>query len=134
VQVDYVAFGQYLRQARQGRGLSIEGLSARTKIPPTLIESLEDGQAERFPERVFVVNYVRSYAAVVGLDPKEALDRFEQIPGAAPPLAFDPQALERERRERAISILWVFSAVVAVVLLGVGFDAMYDLALRLSHR
>ncbi len=132
--VDYTAFGQYLRHAREGRGLSIDGLSQRTKIPPTLIDALEDGQAERFPERVFLVNYVRSYAAVVGLDPREALERFEQIPGAAPPLAFDPRALERARREKAISMLWVSLAAAAVLALALAFHTMFDLALRLSHR
>ncbi len=49
---DFVDFGTWLRTQREGRGLSVEDLARSTKIPPTLIGALEEGQSERFPENV----------------------------------------------------------------------------------
>ena len=73
---DYLDFGRYLQLQRELRGLSVDDVARQTKISPTLVSALESGQAERFPERVFVLNYVRSYAQAVGLKPDEVLSRF----------------------------------------------------------
>ncbi|MFO0598605.1 MAG: helix-turn-helix transcriptional regulator [Myxococcaceae bacterium] len=131
---DYVAFGRYLQQQRELRGLSVDAIAQKTKIPPTLIGALEEGQAERFPERVFLLNYLRSYAGVVGLSPDDTVNRFHQIPEAPREEAFDPAALEVVRRERAQTTAW--STLAAVVGLGalLGLNALYELALRFTHR
>ena len=65
-------FGRYLKQQRELRGLSVDDVVKATRIPPTLVGALETGHGERFPERVFVVNYIKSYARVVGLSPDDA--------------------------------------------------------------
>lgn len=72
-------FGRYLGQQRELRGLTREDMSRSTKIPPSLLEALELGQVERLPERVFVVNFVRSYAHVLGLEEEETLLRFQEV-------------------------------------------------------
>jgi cytoskeletal protein RodZ len=130
----YVSFGQYLRQQRELRGLSLEQIARTTKIPPTLIEALEDGQAERFPERVFVMNYIRSYAGAVGLSADDAVNRFQEIPGSPRADEFDPAALEVVRQERALSAMWVTIAAVLLVVAALAFQAMYDLSLRYANR
>ncbi|MHB8876090.1 MAG: helix-turn-helix domain-containing protein [Myxococcaceae bacterium] len=102
--MDLVEFGRYLAQQRELRGLSREDVSRVTKIPLTLVGALETGQAERLPARVFVVNYIRAYATVIGLSPEEALLRFEEIDRTErgePP----PAALERVRRKKALFTL-----------------------------
>ncbi len=111
--MDYVEFGKYLSQQRELRGLSRDEVSRVTKISPSLITALEEGQVERLPGRVFVVNYVRAYAQVIGLEPDEAVLRYEEVDKATPEPS--PVALERERRRRA----WFILAGVLVVL-GVG--------------
>jgi cytoskeletal protein RodZ len=130
----HVEFGRYLRRQRELRGLSLEDVARATKVPPTLLDALEEGQAERFPERVFLVNYVRSYASAVGLSADEALNRFDEIPGTGPPEPFDPVALEVVRRERAISLLWVTLAGALLVVAGLAIKVMYELALRYAMR
>jgi len=113
--VDHVEFGKYLSQQRELRGMSRDEVSRVTKISPSLIAALEEGQVERLPTRVFVVNYIRSYATVIGLAPEEAVLRYEEVSKATTELS--PVALERERRRRA----WVVLAVLLLlVLLGVG--------------
>lgn len=112
--MDYVDFGKYLTQQRELRGMSREDISRVTKIPPSLIIALEEGQVERLPARIFVVNYVRAYAHVIGLAPDEAVLRYEEVDKATP--APSPAVLEKERRKRA----WVgLTVVLFVAALGV---------------
>jgi cytoskeletal protein RodZ len=111
--VDHVDFGKYLIQQRELRGLSREEVSRVTKISPSLIAALEEGQVERLPARVFVLNYIRAYADVIGLSPEEAILRYEEVDKATPEPT--PAVLERERRRRA----WIGLGVV-LVLLSVG--------------
>ncbi|MFL5357250.1 helix-turn-helix domain-containing protein [Archangium sp.] len=112
--MDHVEFGKYLSQQRELRGLSRDEVSRVTKISPSLIIALEEGQVERLPSRVFVVNYIRAYATVIGLAPEEAILRFEEVDKATPEPS--PVVLERERRRRA----WWVLGVVLLVALGVG--------------
>jgi cytoskeletal protein RodZ len=112
--VDHVEFGKYLSQQRELRGLSRDEVSRVTKISPSLIAALEEGQVERLPARVFVVNYIRSYASVIGLAPEEAILRYDEVDKATPEPS--PVVLERERRRRA----WLALAVLLVVALGMG--------------
>ncbi len=107
--MDYVDFGKYLTQQRELRGMSREDISRATKIPPSLIVALEEGQVERLPSRIFVVNYVRAYAHVIGLAPDEAVLRYEEVDKATP--APSPAVLEQERRKRA----WVGLTVMLLV-------------------
>src|ERR687892_430256 len=71
--VDPAEFGRYLAQQRELRGMTREDVAARTKIPSSLLLALENGEAERLPGRVFVANYVRAYAEVIGLAPEETV-------------------------------------------------------------
>ena len=112
--MDHVEFGKYLSQQRELRGLSRDEVSRVTKISPSLIAALEEGQVERLPSRVFIVNYIRAYATVIGLAPEEAILRFEEVDKATPEPS--PVVLERERRRRA----WWVLGVVLLVALGVG--------------
>lgn len=131
---DYVEFGRYLRQQRMLRGLSVEEIAGKTKIPPTLVVALEEGEAERFPERIFLLNYIRSYAQVIGLSPDDAVNRFDELPVAPKAEAFDPKALEAVRRERAATTLWATIAAVVTLIALLGLNALYETALRFTSR
>lgn len=111
--MDYVEFGKYLSQQRELRGLSRDEVSRVTKISPSLLAALEEGQIERLPHRVSIKNYIRSYATVIGLAPEEALLRYEEVDKAAPEPS--PAALERERRRRA---WWILLAVLVTLAVG----------------
>jgi cytoskeletal protein RodZ len=127
-------FGRYLQQQRELRGLSVDDVVKATRIPPTLIGALETGHGERFPERVFVVNYIRSYARVVGLSPDDALNRYHELPGAEPPPAFDPTQLEAERQHRAWTVLWGGAVALLGSVLVVGVGGALELASHFAGR
>jgi cytoskeletal protein RodZ len=90
--------------------MSREDITRATKIPPSLVAALEEGQAERLPARIFVLNYIRAYAHVIGMAPEEAVLRYEEVDKATP--APTPAVLERERRRRA----WMGLAMMMLVL------------------
>jgi cytoskeletal protein RodZ len=133
-QADYPGFGRYLQLQRELRGLSLEEVALKTRIPPTLLGALEAGQSERFPERIFVLNYIRSYAGAVGLSPDDAVNRFHEIPESPKAEHFDPAALEVDRRARASTAMWATIAGVSLVGLLLALNAMYELAIRYTHR
>ena len=93
--------------------MSRDEVSQRTRIPRSVLVALEQGEAQRLPERVFVLNYVRAYATVIGLSPEEAVLRYEEI-HAGDPTALSPVEMERRRRKRAWRILAALLGVVAV--------------------
>ncbi|MFT3706975.1 MAG: helix-turn-helix domain-containing protein [Archangium sp.] len=131
---DYVQFGKWLREQRQLRALSVDEIASRTKISPTLVAALEEGERERFPERIFLLNYLRSYATVVGLSADEVVNRFDEMPSAPKAEAFDPKALEVDRRERASTAMWSTIAAIVVVIALLGLNSLHELAIRFTHR
>jgi cytoskeletal protein RodZ len=113
--VDLVDFGKYLTQQRELRGMTRAQVSNATRIPESVLVALETGQAERLPPRVFVVNYVRSYAQVIGLGPEEAVLRYQEVAAPGQDVT-SPQELERRRRRRA----WLILGGLSVGALGLG--------------
>lgn len=125
--MDYADFGKYLVQQRELRGLSREDVSRATKIPPSLLMALETGQAERLPSRVFVVNFLKAYASVVGLEQDEVLLRYEEIAGSPQPEpdVLTPAEGEKKRRRQRSAVLLVggaaaLGAVLWFLTLGAG--------------
>lgn len=112
--MDYGDFGRYLAQQRELRGMSREELARLTKIPPTLLAALEDGQVERLPERVFVLHHVRAYARMLGLSEEEVRLRYEEV-DVRPPEP-QPAQLEVQRRKRALATLALLAVLAAVTL------------------
>lgn len=70
-------FGRYLIRAREQRRLSLDDVAHLTKIRRAILEALETDARRDLPEKVFVLGYVRSYAAAVGLDVEATVRRFQ---------------------------------------------------------
>jgi transcriptional regulator with XRE-family HTH domain len=70
------SFGLRLRAARERRGLTLESVTAKTKVPIALWEALERNDLARWPSGLFARAYVRDYARLVGLDPEEVVEEF----------------------------------------------------------
>lgn len=105
-------FGKYLATQRERRGLSRSDVVKATKLPSLLVGAIEDGESEKWPERVFVLNALRTYASAVGLSVDETLSRFDALAEAPKAPEFDPRALEAARREQAVAAVLVTMAVV----------------------
>ena len=87
-----MSFGTRLRQQREQRQVSLEDISAKTKIKVALLEGLEGDDLSRWPQGIFRRAYIRAYAQAIGLEPDTALQQFlalypeppEELPLVAP--------------------------------------------------
>ena len=60
--------GEFLKEARQGRNLSLEDLSSSIRIGKEQLIALEEGDENSLPERVFIRAMVRRIAEKLDLD------------------------------------------------------------------
>ena len=75
------AFGHWLSQQRELRGLSRASVVEQTRIPPAAAEALETGDEARLPPRAYLYGALRAYAGALGIDADEAVLRFEEAAG-----------------------------------------------------
>jgi cytoskeleton protein RodZ len=123
-----VAFGQFLRQARERRRLTLEQIAGETKIAPRLLTSLERGDVQPMPKGMYRRAMLRAYAESVGLDTQAALSEFERTfeeppPREAPLPILPPPAPQQQARRspsggrRAwlpVTLTLAFAAVIAL--------------------
>ena len=87
-----LSFGTRLRQQREQRRVSLDDISAKTKIKVSLLEGLEGDDLSRWPQGIFRRAYIRAYAQAIGLEPDAVLQQFlalypeppEELPLVAP--------------------------------------------------
>ena len=60
--------GEFLREARQGRNLSLEDLSSSLRIGKEQLIALEEGDEKSLPEKVFIRAMIRRIAEKLNLD------------------------------------------------------------------
>ena len=64
-----MSLGSDLKQARESRRISLEDVSARTKIPVKYLQAIEEDHCDVFPSQTYAQGFIRAYAKVVGADP-----------------------------------------------------------------
>jgi cytoskeleton protein RodZ len=89
-------FGEFLRGARERRGLTIRDISNETKIPWRHLDAFEHGDLTVVPNRMYRRAEVRAYARAVGLDQNLALEELEQ--------ATDGSNIERSETESILAV------------------------------
>ena len=71
-----LTFGEELRRERLIREVSLEEISAATKISVRLLTALEKSDLSRLPAPVFTRGFIRSYSRHLGLDPDEMVNAY----------------------------------------------------------
>ena len=69
-------FCAHLRAAREQQGVSLELISASTKISISLLKGLEEGDLSRWPKGLFRRSYIRDYLRAVSLPVDSTLAEF----------------------------------------------------------
>ena len=77
-------FGSYLKSERELRGVTLEELHSKTKIPARYLQALENNQFGELPEEVFIRGYLRSISHVIGAQEDEVLSTYMDIKKTAP--------------------------------------------------
>jgi len=88
----FATLGQYLRREREMRGVSLAEVSEETKVKRRFLELIEDGEHGSLPSPIYVRGFLRSYAAFIGLEAGDVLQRYQE--------ALDQQA---ETARRAVA-------------------------------
>ncbi len=70
--------GEFLREARQGRNLSLEDLSSSLRIGKEQLIALEEGNENSLPEKVFIRAMVRRIAEKLNLDTSFILEELNE--------------------------------------------------------
>ena len=70
--------GQELRAARLRRGDDLATVSRALKIRKDHLEAVEEDRLENLPGKTYAIGFVRSYAAYLGLEAAEMVERFKQ--------------------------------------------------------
>jgi len=83
VTTEPLTLGEWLRQRREERGLSLIQAEQDTRILRRYLEALETGNYDALPDLVVGRGFLRNYARYLDLDPLEAVDRYSQR--VAPP-------------------------------------------------
>lgn len=62
------AIGSRLKAAREEKGVSLDDIAMRTRIPTRHLKAIEDGEWDTLPAATYTVGFARSYANAVGLN------------------------------------------------------------------
>ncbi|HUJ74848.1 MAG TPA: helix-turn-helix transcriptional regulator [bacterium] len=110
--------GRKLRAAREQQGLSLQEVSARTRIQSGILEKIEQGQRQGLPSLAFVRGFIRNYMQTLNLQDPELLHNLVQLAveeEQAPP---PPMKASTERlldAEKGQGLPWPRFAMVAVL-------------------
>jgi len=74
----FATLGQYLRREREMRGVSLAEVSEETKVKRQFLEVIEAGEHGGLPSPIYVRGFLRSYAAFIGLEATDILQRYQE--------------------------------------------------------
>src|SRR5271155_887295 len=109
-------FGEHLRREREMRGVSLDEISAATRISTRFLEAIEKDQWDQLPGGVFNRGFIRSIARFLGLDEDSLVAEYALGTASDAQVrvaAHRPHQMPRNWRPAAV-------AVVAIALIIVG--------------
>jgi len=111
------AFGENLRREREMRGVSLEEISAATKISLRFLDAIERDDFATLPGGIFSRSFVRSYARYLGLDDERVVAEFQLA--ARPQTDFDLHRIPagNTTTSRPVSHTPMIATGIAIVLL-----------------
>src|SRR6187401_1327929 len=130
--------GQYLREQREERGMSVEEVSRATRVPVSSVERIESDRFDELPGEVFVRGFLKSYARALNVPSDDVLARYtasRRVAWVTPlPLASaNPKPARGHRFGVAIAfvlLLILFTLALSIVLKPRGDDMPQELSSR----
>jgi transcriptional regulator with XRE-family HTH domain len=114
--------GQQLRQARARLGVSLEEVSAKTRIAVRVLEAIENDDVSRLGGAFFYRSFVRQFAEYVELPYSDLESAVQLAAGSVPEAAAPRQTVEylpkvAPLRSRGSKSRWLYSAGSFVIML-----------------
>ncbi|HEY2457949.1 MAG TPA: helix-turn-helix transcriptional regulator [Candidatus Acidoferrum sp.] len=113
-------FGERLKRERELREVTLEEITAHTRIGPRFLEALENEQWEKLPGGVFNRGFVRSVARYLGLDEESLLGEYDLAHGAPVVAANERQEDRIPSPPKWIPVAITVGAVLLIILLLTG--------------
>jgi cytoskeleton protein RodZ len=113
-----------LRAARERAGLTIQDVSASTRIRPASIEALERGDFAALPGTFYIRAFIRTYASFLGLSPQAVLDEYDADREQPQPMPSTPSAWQTSARRVSSQLAAAATSTGVVVALVVGLLAL----------
>ncbi len=106
-------FGSYLKSERELRGVTLEELNSKTRIPVRYLLALENNQFEELPEEVFIKGYIQSISKVIGAQEDDVLSTYMDIKNTAPSInTNNPSTLNQKHSTLDPKFIFVLSLTV----------------------
>lgn len=118
-QEDKPSVGHVLQQARTAAGLTVEEVSASTRVRVPIVQAIEQDDFSRCGGDVYARGHIRTLARSVGIDPEPLVTQYDSEHGGRPaptPAAplFEAERIRPERRRPNWTAAMV-AAIVAVI-------------------
>ncbi|MGA7763583.1 MAG: helix-turn-helix transcriptional regulator, partial [Candidatus Binataceae bacterium] len=118
------SLGKTLAAARERRGVSRADVVAETRIPAHYLEMIESSDYGLISDQLYLMPFLRRYAAFLNLDGEEVAMRFvrevQRAEVAAVPRMSEPLALHDRKRApwgRVAAVIIVLSAIVVLYII-----------------
>ncbi len=109
-------FGSYLKSERELRGVTLDELYSKTKIPVRHLRALENNQFDELPEEVFIRGYIRSVAKVIGAQEDEVLSTYMDINKTAPSIDTNKPGTLNQKHS-TLDQKFIFALILTVLFL-----------------
>ncbi|MEV4944642.1 RodZ domain-containing protein [Streptomyces sp. NPDC053755] len=118
---DRDSIGRVLQQGRVAAGLTVEDVSASTRVRIPIVHAIEEDDFSRCGGDVYARGHIRTLARAVGLDPAPLVDQYDAEHGGRPAPTPAAPLFEAERiRPEPRRPNWT-AAMVAAIVAVVGF-------------
>ena len=120
---DRPSVGRTIQQARIAAKLTVDEVSATTRVRIPIVQAIEDDDFSRCGGDVYARGHIRTLARAVGIDPAELIEQYNEERGHEPALLPSGPVFEAERiRPEPRRPNWT-AAMVAAIVAVVGFVA-----------
>ncbi len=133
--------GLKLKEKREENGVSIEEASEDLNMRVGLLEDLENGKKESFPDVNTLKNYIRDYSKYLGLDSEKLIDEFNEFlfdfTSKIPAADMEKARMERENERKEFASpytkkddtkgkykVFIYVAIIIIVGLIIGYFAL----------
>jgi cytoskeletal protein RodZ len=126
-------FGESLKREREMRGVTLEEVSAATRIATRFLKAIEDEQWDQLPGGVFNRGFVRAVARYLGLDEENIVAEYTLAVGdrqTVPVWTGSPPAVTADQPWLA----WIIAAIIVMALAAGGWFGMREFLLRRAQK
>lgn len=126
-------FGESLKREREMRGVTLEEVSAATRIATRFLKAIEEEQWDHLPGGVFNRGFVRAVARYLGLDEENIVAEYTLAVGdrqTVPVWTGSPPAVTPDQPWLA----WIIAAVIIIALAAGGWFGARQLLLRRAQK